>query len=70
MKKHLCSNFLYDGSKLTITIKEPFMALLKFAIFKNGASNGRELEDNCVFVAHQTLHETELMLNIKKWIRA
>ena len=35
-----------------------------------GASNGRELEDNCVFVAHQTLHETELMMNIKKWIRA
>lgn len=36
----------------------------------NGASYGTELEDNCVFVAHQTLHETELMLNIKKWIRA
>ena len=38
--------------------------------FVNGASKGRELEDNCVFVAHQTLHETELMMNIKKWIRA
>lgn len=44
LKKHLCSNFLYDGSKLTITIKEPFMALLKFAIFKNGAPDGSIFE--------------------------
>ena len=36
----LCSNFFYDGSKLTITIKEPFKALINFAIFKNGASDG------------------------------
>lgn len=38
--KLLCSNFSYDGSKLTITIKEPFKALIKFAIFKNGAGDG------------------------------
>lgn len=36
----LCSNFFYDGSKLTITIKEPFMALMNFALFKNGAPDG------------------------------
>lgn len=40
----LCSNFFYDGSKLTITIKEPFTALVKFAIFKNGAHGGSLLE--------------------------
>lgn len=38
--KLLCSNFFYDGSKLTITIKEPFEALMNFAIFKNGAPDG------------------------------
>lgn len=38
--KLLCSNFFYDGSKLTITIKEPFKALMNFAIFKNGADSG------------------------------
>ena len=38
--KMLCSNFFYDGSKLTITIKEPFKALMNFAILKNGASDG------------------------------
>ncbi len=38
--KLLCSNLFYDGSKVIVTIKEPFQALLKFAIFKTGASNG------------------------------
>ncbi len=38
--KLLCSNFSYDGSKLVITIKEPFKALIKFVIFKNGAGGG------------------------------
>ena len=38
--KMLCSNFFYDGSKLTITIREPFETLLKFAIFDNGADDG------------------------------
>ncbi len=33
-------SWIIDGSKLTITIKEPFKALIKFAIFKNGARNG------------------------------
>lgn len=42
--KMLCSNFFYDGSKLTITIKEPFKALMNFAIFKNGAHGGSLLE--------------------------
>lgn len=38
--KLLCSNLFYDGSKLTITIKEPFKALMNFAVFKSGAGNG------------------------------
>lgn len=38
--KLLCSNLFYDGSKLTITIKEPFKALMNFAVFKNGADSG------------------------------
>lgn len=38
--KLLCSNFFYDGSKLTITIKEPFKALMNFTIFNNGADSG------------------------------
>lgn len=42
--KLLCSNFFYDGSKLTITIKEPFKALMNFAILKNGAEYGALLE--------------------------
>ena len=42
--KLLCSNFFYDGSKLTITIKEPFKALMNFAILKNGAGYGSLLE--------------------------
>ena len=42
--KLLCSNFFYDGSKLTITIKEPFKALMNFALFKNGAGYGSLLE--------------------------
>ena len=32
----LCSNFLYDGSKLTITIKEAFRPLVDIASFVNG----------------------------------
>ena len=38
--KLLCSNFFYNGSKIVITIKEPFKALMNFAIFKNGAPDG------------------------------
>ena len=38
--KMLCSNFLYDGSKLTITIKEPFKALINFVIFRKWADDG------------------------------
>ena len=38
--KLLCSNFFYNGSKIVITIKEPFKALMNFAIFKNGADSG------------------------------
>lgn len=34
----------------------------------NGASNGRELENICISVAQQTLHEIELMMNIKVWL--
>ena len=41
--------------------------LLK-VILLNGANNGRELENNCISVAQQTLHETELMMNIKAWL--
>lgn len=49
--KLLCSNFFYDGSKLTITIKEPFKALIKFAILKNGADDRTLLE-----LFNKTLH--------------
>lgn len=38
--KLLCPNLFYDGSKAIITIKEPFRALLKFALFVNGAEDG------------------------------
>ena len=38
--KLLCSNLFYDGSNLDIIIKEPFTALVKFAIFKTGAGDG------------------------------
>lgn len=64
----LCSNFLYDGSKVIITIKRAFIALFDFAIFENGASKGRELEDNCIRLAQLSLHESELITNIKQII--
>ena len=32
----LCSNFLYDGEKLTIIIKEAFRPLVDIASFVNG----------------------------------
>ena len=38
--KLLCSNLFYDGSKLAITIKEPFKALIKFAVFEKWADSG------------------------------
>jgi len=48
-KKHhllklLCSNLFYDGSKIVITIKEPFTALMNFAIFEKWAGYGSLLE--------------------------
>ena len=36
--------------------------------FKNGASNGRELENNCIRLAQLSLHESELITNIKQII--
>ena len=44
--KLLCPNLFYDGSKVVITIKEPFTALLKFAFFENGAGCGTMSEPN------------------------
>jgi len=36
----------------------------------NGASNGTELENNCVIFAQLSLHESELIMNIKHWVHA
>lgn len=33
--------------------------------FVNGASKGRELEDNYIRFAHLSLHESELLIKIK-----
>ncbi len=32
----VCSNFIYDGEKLTITIKKAFQPIVKIASLKNG----------------------------------
>ena len=42
----LCSNFSYDGSKLIITIKESFKALIKFIVFVNGQVMGQGTNHN------------------------
>jgi len=36
----------------------------------NGASNGRELENNCIRFAQLSLYERELVANIKAWLYA
>ena len=38
------------------------------AQFVNGARNGRELENNCIRFAQLSLHESELIMNIKVWL--
>lgn len=43
----LCSNFLYDGEKLTIIIKEAFRPLVDIASFVNGGEKDAKLELLC-----------------------
>ncbi len=50
--------------KLSITKKEP----LNEALYLNGASKGTELENNCIRFAQLSLHESELITNIKVWL--
>ncbi|MBR1907546.1 hypothetical protein IJ818_01255 [bacterium] len=63
----LCSNFFYDGSKIVITIKEPFKALIKFSLLKTGARIGTRHEPDYAAFAQQCLHETEIMTRLERW---
>ncbi len=47
-----------------MTAKKTSLEVLNF----NGARNGRELEDNCIRFAQLSLHEDELIMNIKHWM--
>ena len=43
-------------------------AVLKKLLLKNGASNGIRLEKYCVEFAELTIHETELMENVSRFV--
>lgn len=43
--KLICSNFLYDGEKLTITIKKAFQHIVEIACFKNGGPSWTRTRD-------------------------
>ncbi len=55
------------AQKTNNKIKEPFKALMNFAILKNGASNGLNFELYCVEFLHLCLHDEDVLELIRKF---
>ena len=59
----LCSNFLYDGEKLTIIIKEAFRPLVDIASFVNGGEKDAKLELLCKLFINKLTSESVLYID-------